>query len=69
MQKYSSYLLQCFSNILPGLQIRPKSQIKTFFDTNRGRDSIEDNLLSSLVISGSSSFYTHRRNLNIFFCK
>ena len=62
-----SYLLsKCFNNLLLGLQVKPKSQILTFFsDTNNDRDSTGDTFTAnvSLVPPVLTKIHKHCKSL------
>ena len=68
--KYASYLpSKCFSNLLLGLQVKPKLQIVTFFpDTNHARGSIGGTFTAnvSLVPPVWTKIYTHCKNVKNF---
>ena len=65
--KYPSYLFsKCFSNLLPGLQVKSKFQIATFFsDTNHGKGSIGGTFTAnvSLVPPVWRKIHSHCKNL------
>ena len=69
MYKYLSYLLsKCFSNLLPGLQVKPKFQTVTFFpDTNHGRGSIGDTFTANISLVPSVWTKIHRYCKNLYY--